>query len=263
MVEKNDWAYPFLQINDELKKADLVVANLESPISTKGIKMGSIYSFRADPRAVAGLSSAGISIVSLANNHVWDYGREALNETFDILKTAGINYIGAGTNYAEAHEPVIKDVKGAKIAFLGYTDLVPRGITGEQSAPAVGYLDLEKIIPDIARAKTLVDLVVVSIHWGTEYETKHNQTQEKIAHTLIDTGADLVIGHHPHVAQEVEKYKAGYIAYSLGNFVFDQNFSADTRTGIILKVTVKNKKLDQVESQKIKFTPTYQPVLDL
>ena len=80
---------------------------------------------------------------------------------------------------------------------------------------------------------------------------------------MIDTGADLVIGHHPHVAQEVEKYKAGYIAYSLGNFVFDQNFSADTRTGIILKVTVKNKKLDQVESQKIKFTPTYQPVLDL
>ncbi len=139
MTEKNDWTYPFLQINDDLKKADLVIANLENPISSRGTRMGSVYSFRADPRAVAGLSFARIGVVSLANNHVWDYGREALGETFDVLKNAGINYIGAGVNYAEAHEPVIKEVKGTKIAFLSYTNLVPVGITVESSAPAVAF----------------------------------------------------------------------------------------------------------------------------
>lgn len=262
MAEKNDWTYPFFQVSNDLQKADLVIANLESPISNKGTKMGSIYSFRADPRAVAGLLFANVGVVSLANNHVWDYGREALNETFDILRTVGIDYIGAGIDYAEAHEPVIKDVKGTKIAFLGYTNLVPVGITGEKSSPAVAYLDLEKIIPDIARAKELADLTIVSFHWGNEYERKHNQKQEEIAHAVIDAGADLVIGHHPHVAQEVEEYHGGYITYSLGNFVFDQNFSADTRAGLILKVTVKNKKIDKIEPQKIKFTATYQPILD-
>ncbi len=261
MAEKNDWTYPFLEIKNVLKEADLVVGNLEGPISSRGTKLGSIYSFRADPRAVAGLSSAPVGVVSLANNHVWDYGREALSETLDILKTAGIDYIGAGVDYVEAHQPVIRDVKGTKIAFLGYTNLVPVGITGEKSAPVVAFLDLKQVVPDIARAKELADLVVVSFHWGDEYETKHNRSQEEIAHTVIDAGADLVIGHHPHVGQEIEEYHGGYIAYSLGNFVFDQNFSADTRTGLILEVTLKNKKIDQVESQRIKFTSTYQPVL--
>ena len=261
MAEKNDWTYPFLEIKNVLEEADLVVGNLEGPISSRGTKLGSIYSFRADPRAVAGLSSAPVGVVSLANNHVWDYGREALSETLDILKTAGIDYIGAGVDYVEAHQPVIRDVKGTKIAFLGYTNLVPVGITGEKSAPVVAFLDLKQVVPDIARAKELADLVVVSFHWGDEYETKHNRSQEEIAHTVIDAGADLVIGHHPHVGQEIEEYHGGYIAYSLGNFVFDQNFSADTRTGLILEVTLKNKKIDQVESQRIKFTSTYQPVL--
>jgi len=261
MAEKNDWTYPFLQISDALKRADLVFANLESPISSRGTRMGSIYSFRADPRAVAGLSSAGIDVVSLANNHVWDYGPEALGETLDTLRSAGIDYIGAGVNYAAAHEPVIKDVRGTKIAFWGYTNLVPVGATVEKSAPAVAFLDLKQVIPDIARAKERADIVIVSFHWGNEYETKHNQKQAEIAYAVIDAGADLVIGHHPHVRQEVEKYHGGYIAYSLGNFVFDQNFSADTRTGLMLKVILKNKKIDQVEEQKIKFTSTYQPYM--
>ena len=95
-----------------------------------------------------------------------------------------------------------------------------------------------------------------------ESKPRTPQQQEAMAHAVIDAGADLVIGHHPHVAQEVEKYKDGYIAYSLGNFIFDQNFSKDTRTGLIFKVKIKDKNIDKMESQKIKFTATYQPILD-
>ncbi|MFH1170646.1 MAG: CapA family protein [Candidatus Vogelbacteria bacterium] len=262
MEEKNNWQYPFLEIKKTLTDADLLIGNLEGPISSRGVKVGSIYSFRADPRAVLGLTGAGFDVLSLANNHIWDYGRDAFGATLDILKKNEINYIGGGIDYAEAHRAIIKEVKGIKIAFLAYTDLVPVGITKETSKPAVAFLDPKQIIPDIAKAKTSADLVVVSFHWGNEYETKHNQKQETIARAVIEAGANLVIGHHPHVAQEIEEYHGGYIAYSLGNFVFDQNFSTNTRAGLILKVTVKDKKIEKVEPQKIKFTPTYQPVLD-
>lgn len=261
MAEKGDWIYPFLEISKTLQDADLLVGNLEGPIGSHGVRVGSIYSFRANPQAVAGLASAGFDVLSLANNHIWDYGREALGDTFQILDQAGIGYIGAGRDYPEAHRPLVREVKGTKIAFLAYTDLIPQSVTGELSQPAVAFMDLKQIIPDIEKAKELADLVVVAFHWGEEYQTKHNQKQEVIAHAVIDAGADLVIGHHPHVMQEVEQYKDGYIAYSLGNFVFDQNFSADTREGLMLKVTVKNKKIEKVEPIKIKFTSTYQPIL--
>jgi poly-gamma-glutamate synthesis protein (capsule biosynthesis protein) len=261
MEKKNDWQYPFLEIKDTLAEADLLIGNLEGPISSKGVKIGSIYSFRVDPRAVAGLTGAGFDVLSLANNHLWDYGRDAFNATLNILRNNGIDYIGGGIDYAEAHQPLVREVKGTKVAFLAYTDLAPAGIMKESSKPAVAFSDLKQIIPDIAKAKTLADLVIVSFHWGNEYETKHNQKQEALAHAVIDAGANLVIGHHPHVAQEVEKYKDGYIAYSLGNFVFDQNFSTDTRSGLMLKVTIKDKKIEKTESQRIKFTSTYQPKL--
>src|SRR3989344_419725 len=263
MTEKNDWTYPFLEIKNVLGKADLVIANLEGPISSRGTKVGSIFSFRADPRAVVGLTFASMDVVSLANNHIWDYGREAFSETLEILEEANIDYIGGGKDYSEAHQAVVREVKGTKVAFLSYTDLIPKTVTEELSRPTVAFLDLEQIIPAIARAKELADLVVVTFHWGDEYETKHNQKQEEIAHAVIVAGADLVVGHHPHVAQEVEEYKGGYIAYSLGNFVFDQNFSVDTRSGLMLEVTLENIKIAKVVGQKVKFTSTYQPILDL
>ncbi|MEK7622071.1 MAG: CapA family protein [Patescibacteria group bacterium] len=261
MVEQNDWRYPFREIKEVLAQADLLIGNLEGPISTKGTKVGSIYSFRADPRSILGLTDAGFDVLSFANNHVWDYGRDAFCETLDILQAAKIDYVGGGIDYVAVHQPIIREVKGAKVAFLAYTDLVPRGITRAESRPAVAFLDLEQVIPDITRAEELADLTVVLLHWGNEYETKHNARQEILAHAMIEAGADLVVGHHPHVAQEVETYRDGYIAYSLGNFVFDQNFSADTRSGLMLKVSLKNKKIERVESQKIKFTPTFQPIL--
>lgn len=262
MQKKNDWRYPFLKISDVLKSADLVFGNLEGPISRRGARLGSEYSFRADPRAIEGLWYAGFDIVSVANNHIWDYGREAYEDTLDILRSVNINYVGGGMDYGEAHQPLIKEIKGTKIAFLGYSDLVPLGITLKESRPAVAFLDINQVISDITKVKGLADFVAVSFHWGNEYETKHTKSQEKIARAAIDAGANLVIGHHPHVVQEVEEYSGGYIAYSLGNFVFDQNFSEDTRSGLLLKVILRNKKIAELKQQRVKFTPSFQPFLD-
>ena len=261
MAKKNDWRYPFLETADFLKSADITFGNLEGPISLRGTKVGSIYSFRADPRAIEGLLYAGFDVLSIANNHIWDYGVNAVSDTISILEKAGIGVIGGGTSYAEAHKPFIKEIGGAKIAFLGYTDLISSSLGSKTAKPAIAYLDIDQAISDVKETRKAADLVIVSLHWGNEYETRHNRDQERIAKLLIDEGAQLIIGHHPHVVQEVEEYHGGYIAYSFGNFVFDQNFSFDTKTGSVLKVTLKNKKISQVEQIKIAFTSSYQPYL--
>ncbi|HEY4520379.1 MAG TPA: CapA family protein [Candidatus Paceibacterota bacterium] len=260
MVETNDFSYPFRKISDFLSSADITFANLETPVSDRGVKVGSIYSFRTDPRAMAGLIQGGIDVVSLANNHIWDYGRQAFTDTMEHLKNAGISYIGAG-EYAEIREGVVKDIHDTKIGFLAYTNLAPQGVQASPERPGVSNLDEELMVQDIQNLKQKSDIVAVSFHWGDEYKTEHNIFQERIAEIAIDAGADLIIGHHPHVVQEVEKYKSGWIAYSLGNFIFDQNFSKETMTGLALKVILKDKKVNQVESLPIHISQEYQPSL--
>lgn len=262
MVQKNDWRYPFLKIAHTLNKADLVMANLETPVSTGGTKVGSIYSFRSDPRVLAGLKYANISVVNLANNHIWDYGASATRDTFSNLTKAGIAYVGAGTDYTAAHRPYITRVKGAVIAILGYTNLINPAVTTLTSSPAVAFIDKSVLKDNIAAAKKQADLVIVNFHWGQEYKTTHNAFQERIGEAAIDDGASLVVGHHPHVPEELVQYHGGWIAYSLGNFVFDQNFSADTSHGLLLKVTLIGKTIASVESLEVKFTPDFQPYLE-
>jgi poly-gamma-glutamate synthesis protein (capsule biosynthesis protein) len=261
MNKNNDWWYPFLKMADFLRGADITFGNLEGPISKNGTRVDNIYSFEADPRSVEGLSYSGFDVLSVANNHIWDYGAEAFADTLKILKDNGISYIGGGSSYEEAHQPIVKEVKGTKVAYLGYTNLLPPFLGLKNSKPAVAFPGKDQIIFDVQKAKTLADVVIVSFHWGDEYSTYHNSFQKNLAHITIDAGADLVVGHHPHVVQEVERYNGGYIAYSLGNFVFDQNFSEDTKSGLLLTVVIKNKKIDEIKEQKIGFTSSYQPFL--
>ena len=260
MKEKGDYNLPFLNIADLLKGADLTFANLENPVSSRGANVGSKYSFRADPKTIQGLNFAGIDIVSIANNHMWDYGREAFLDTMTNLAKAGIDFVGGGHNFEEAHRPVIKDVKGTKVAFLAYTEFLQNVVAGKNSAGITNW-NMEQIKKDIMVANQEGDLVVVSFHWGDEYQTKHNQKQEQFAKAAIDAGADLIIGHHPHVVQEVEQYKDGWIAYSLGNFVFDQNFSKETMQGLALRVNLKDAKMQSVEKIDISISKDYQPSL--
>lgn len=259
--KKGDYNLPFINIADFLKSADLTFANLENPVSSRGVNVGSKYSFRADPRTIEGLKYAGFNIVSIANNHMWDYGREAFLDTMTHLREAGIDFVGGGNNSKEAHQPVIKDVKGTKVAFLAYTEFLQSVIAGKNSAGITRW-DMEQMKKDIIAAQNESDLVVVSFHWGDEYQTKHNLKQEQFAKAAIDAGADLIIGHHPHVVQEVEQYKEGWIAYSLGNFVFDQNFSKETMSGLALLVNVRDSKISDIEKVKISISKDYQPKID-
>ena len=268
MVEKyddGDFKFPFLKIADELKKADILFGNLEGPISDKGTKVGSIYSFRNDPKAIEGLSYAGFDVISLANNHAFDYGREALEDTFLRLKTAGIDYVGAGFNEGEAYggsTPVIKEIEGTKIGFLAYTNLGPETWKATERNSGIAWInenDFEKIKKDIENAKSQADILIVSLHAGEEYAAEPTQFQIEFSKAAIDAGADLVIGHHPHVVQKSEKYKDKWIFYSLGNFVFDQSFSQETMRGKILEILIKDGKINELIPKKIEINNYFQP----
>ncbi len=277
----NDPRYPFLNIASFLRSADVIFGNLEGPISNRGRNQGSIYSFRAKPEVIEGLEFAGFNILSLANNHSLDWGREALEDTITIARDSGIKTIGAGRNYSEANSPIIwksdlqklrnieevglpeinLEVEPLKIAFLAYTNLYPETLKAKENSIGISSFDLEKTAKELNRLKETkeADIVIISFHWGEEYKTRSNLTQQKIAHALIEAGADLIVGHHPHVVQEIEKYRNGWIAYSLGNFVFDQNFSKETSEGLILKAVIKGKAIEKIEEIKIKFSKTFQP----
>lgn len=258
-----DFRFPFLLIADELRQYDLTFGNLENPISARGRNVGSIYSFRADPRVIEGLKFGGFDIVSLANNHIWDWSRDALADTVSLLAEAGIESVGAGENEARANDFMVLRLgeDGLTVAFLAYTTLYPRGLEAWGETPGVSHNDIDAMRTAIARARSAADLIVVSMHWGVEYKTSAGLEQRNLGRALIDAGADLVVGHHPHVAQELERYGAGWIAYSLGNFVFDQNFSKDTMRGKVLEVSVQGGKITEARLRDVFLNSNFQPAL--
>lgn len=261
ILREQDPLYPFMRIADTLRSADIAFGNLEGPISDRGTNQGSKYSFRFEPvGTVHALSFAGFDVVSIANNHIWDWGRQALTDTVQHLNPAGIGHVGAGRNEAEANAPFIAQLNTTRIAFLGYTTLYPRSLEAGEDYPGVSAYRASSTAQQISELKgSGADIIVVSFHWGDEYATSSNQTQQEIARGLIDAGADLVIGHHPHVVQEVEKYKDGWIIYSLGNFVFDQFFSPETMSGFMAQARIADDRVKTVEQIPIKLTPTFQP----
>jgi len=257
-----DFKFPFLKIADYLKDADIVFANLEGPISDKGVRVGSIYSFRQKPESIEGLTLAGFNVISLANNHAFDYSREALEDTFLRLNESEISYVGAGFSESKAYSPLIKEINGAKIGFLAYTNLGPETwqAVGESSGIAwISENDFEKIKRDIKSAKEISDVLIVSLHAGEEYQKTPAQFQIDFAKMAVDAGADLVVEHHPHVTQPFEKYLQGYIAYSLGNFIFDQSFSQETMESQIIELSIENKAIKEINLKEIKINAFFQP----
>lgn len=265
MVEKygdGDFRFPFLKIANYLKTADIVFGNLEGPISDKGEKVGSIYSFRAEPESIEGLKFSDFDILSLANNHAFDYGRKALEDTFLRLKTAGIDYLGAGLDATEAYSGIIKEIDGVKIGFMAYTNLGPENWKATENNSGITWISegaFEKVKNDIKVAKENSDILIVSLHSGEEYQKEPTKFQIEFSKMATDAGADLVVGHHPHVVQPMEKYKEGYIAYSLGNFVFDQSFSEETMKGQIVEVLIENKEIKEAIPIEIEINEYFQP----
>lgn len=235
---KDDINYPFLEIGDYLQTADLVFGNLETPI-TAGVEILDFSMiFRSNPGTEKALKQAGFSILSLANNHTPNFGDEGLNDTFVYLDDAGIKYAGAGANQEEANSPVYIFSKGIKFAFLAYNDddVVPKSYEASKISAGTAFMNPQKMAKAISEAKQEADFVIVSMHSGTEYASYPNDSQINFARAAIDAGADLIIGHHPHVVQTMEEYKGKYIFYSLGNFVFDQPQSSETREAIAPKI---------------------------
>ncbi len=256
---KSDFTFPLRGIVSTLSEADVTFGNLEGPISDKGEKRGSEYSFRMNPDTVKALYDAGFDVVSFANNHVGDYGREALEDTFRRLQGAGILYAGAGWNAGEAHEPQILERNGIKIGFLAFSDVGPKWMEAGEALSGISLANVETVKETVRQAKDKADILVVSFHFGEEYEIHSRSRQQDLAHAAIDAGAKIVIGHHPHVAQEIEQYGNGVIAYSLGNFVFDQAFSPETKEALMLRVIMKGADIKEIEPIAVEFNSLFQP----
>jgi poly-gamma-glutamate synthesis protein (capsule biosynthesis protein) len=254
--------YPFVDVRPVLGKADIVVGNLESPLSTRGKAVeNKKFTLRAGPLAAKALKQGGFRVVTLANNHMMDFGPLALQDTLATLDENEILYAGAGMDLDDARSPAILKIKGKTVAFLAYSLTFPLDFFASAKRPgtAPGYAEFVKA--DIEKVRPAADLVVVSFHWGAELMTAAKDYQIALGRQAIDWGADLVLGAHPHVLQELELYKGRFIAYSLGNFVFGSE-SNRTNTSMILLLTFKGKSLVRVEAVPLdvnNYRVKYQP----
>lgn len=235
---------PFGSFAEVLTGADLAVGNLECVIATVGEMVPKAYNFRCHPRNVP-LLAAYFGAVSVANNHSGDYGKEAFAEQLELLAKGKVPYFGGGRNLTEAHSPLIVERNGLRIALLGYNEVELESYKAGPEAPGLAWSSDEQVVRDIAAAKAQADLVVVYPHWGLEYQRNPSERQHSLARKMIDAGADLVVGAHPHVTQTAEYYKDRLIVYSLGNFVFDDfmdvppELNEPSRTSWVLRVTMR------------------------
>jgi poly-gamma-glutamate synthesis protein (capsule biosynthesis protein) len=219
---------PFAGVQETLQSAELLAINLECVIADAGEPAPKAYVFRAPPAAVEALAGAGVDVVSLANNHAYDYGVAAVDDMLPGLEERGIVPVGAGANAAAAHAPAVITRNGVRVAFLAYVDVPVEGSgfdtrtwTAGPETPGVAWAEAGRIRQDVAAARQAADVVVVMLHFGLEGRPEETASQREQARAAIDAGAALVLGAHPHVLQRTERYNGGLIAYSLGNFVFD------------------------------------------
>ncbi len=233
-VEKMGAKYLFANITGFLKEYDFRFCNLENPISDRGEpNPQKKYIFLANPDLVKILNAADINIVSLANNHSYDYGEKALLETMTNLYKSGINFSGAGMNIGSAHLPVSFELRKNKVALFSYTAIADEGSLATDTQPGIAGASLEVMKEDIIQFRKFHDFILVSIHWGIEYSDYPHEEQIDMAHELIDAGADVIIGHHPHIYQGIEIYKKRPIFYSLGNYLFG-SINEDIRDNIVV-----------------------------
>ncbi|MFZ5826068.1 MAG: CapA family protein [Bacillota bacterium] len=235
--------YPVAKVKEHLSASDLAFANLESPIGVKGRALpGKQIWFRAAPEAVEVLKAAGLDGLTLANNHILDSDEENFLETMDLLRQAGIPWTGGGRDLDEARRPLVLEARGVRIAFLGYSEFAdlffdwhyPRSFAATEERPGVPRIDEAWLAEDIQKARSLADVVAVTLHWGVEFENHPTEEQVRLARWIVDQGADLVLGYHPHAIQGFELYRGKFIAYSLGNFIMDRQDTDLARESMIL-----------------------------
>jgi len=242
----HDPAFPLRDLSPVLQPADIAFVNLESPFSDRGpiVERGMV--FKAEPAMVAALETAGVDVVSTANNHARDQGARGVEFTLDWLRGHGIAVAGTGKSEEEAHAGTVLERNGIRFGFLAYTYDQSNGNHADVDG-RIAVMDLDRMREDVVRLATRADAIVVSMHAGREYSPKPNPQQVAFARAAINAGASVAVGHHPHVIQPWEHYGSGVIFYSLGNLVFDQFQRVDTQRGALAEVIFEGPKL--VESK--------------
>jgi poly-gamma-glutamate capsule biosynthesis protein CapA/YwtB (metallophosphatase superfamily) len=251
-----DFRFPFLKIKDMFADADFITGNLEGTISNKGSDLGKLYSFHMNPKGIQGLHYAGFNALSQANNHIDDWGREAIADSKHRLEAAGITPLGVGVA-DEAYAPKTFVVKGIKIAIVALADFEVLAAEENKVGAAVALND--NVIKAVEAAKKAGDIAIVFYHFGEEYRVEPTPRQLELTELAFAHGADLVVGSHPHVVGPLEAKDGKYAAYSLGNFVFDQYFSKETMQGAVLRAEVDKDGVKNAKLIPIKINNRFQP----
>ena len=257
MVGYGDYSYPYKAIHDELQSADYRVANLECTVTdvTPVPTDPATFSFVSSKKAVSGLVYAGFQTLTVANNHAnGPGGHPAFSDMLKNLRDSNISVMGGGDNLAEARAPSTQTIKDVKFAVLGYHDFVvvpAQGPAATDSSWGLAPAKAALVAEDVTNARAKADIVIPYFHWGIEYTKVPTKAQQTLARAAIDAGADMVLGNHPHWTQGIEEYKGKLIIYSMGNFVFDQDWSRPTMEGMLIHFYWRDRALVGV-----RFVPT-------
>lgn len=239
--------YPFEKIKDILSLGDIIYTNLETSItaSEQGLDPAKKYVLKMKPEIADSFLYAGFNMVSLANNHLMDYFERGLVDTMKLLDENNIVYAGAGMNIREARKAAVLEVKGVRVGLLSYTDFADLYYAAGEGKPnykhgadenksGVAGRVLEDILEDIAAARDSVDILMIALHWGIEESFEVTDSQREFAYKLLDSGADIILGNHPHQFQGIEIYKGKPIIYSMGNLIMDQNDPENQESFLVL-----------------------------
>ncbi|WP_232698710.1 CapA family protein [Brevibacillus daliensis] len=241
LLKDKGYEYAFAHVKDLFLQDDYTVGNLETPLTENGAPADNKeYVYKSSPLAAPAMKASGIDLLNLANNHSMDQGESGLLDTMQALEQHELAYIGSGNNADRAYSPVYVERNGIKIAFLGFTRVIPETswYAGKNKPGLAVSYDPAKAVEAISQAKNQADVVIVIAHWGKEKVDNPVDHQKELAHAYIDAGADLIVGGHPHVLQGFEQYKGKWIAYSTGNFIFTRAPQPKTWETMVLQATL-------------------------
>jgi len=265
-----DPSAPLRPMAERLAAADITVGNLESTLSDEGVPRQGDDSFTAPPAVLGGLADAGFDVLSLANNHAGDYGREALRATVDRFAGSGIEPVGAGSDRQAAWQPVVVERRGVRVGFLAFNAIGETWRAGPDSAgaaslhmqPRTGAIvpaELGRLAARVRRLAGRTDVTIVVPHWGDQYTHEPVLDQRLVGRRLLDAGATVVLGGHPHWVQDVQRHRGRFVVHSLGNFVFDMDFMRETQEGFVLDLTFRDGRLVATRPTPYVIGPDFSP----
>jgi poly-gamma-glutamate synthesis protein (capsule biosynthesis protein) len=261
-IARNGVSYLIEDLKPLFKTADIAFANLENPVSIRGDKYNldkGIF-FRANPAYMNILTDMGINLVSLSNNHMFDYGMTAALDTVHHLNQNKIHYVGFGLNREEAAKGKTYELGSRKIKFMGYNTVYPYNVDAKENTPGILMVNHETLKKEIRKAKKGTDYLIIAIHSGKEYDYYPEKEKQELYRKMIDYGADIILGSHPHVTQTIEYYKNKPIVYSTGNLLFDQYRFSKTRDEMVVELNFYKGRLISLSPHFFKVNSQFKPV---